>query len=170
MTSTTENQDTTPPADEATPEGPGISRGYFLFAGVLGASFVLIVLVLSVIIGAQKVIEYFEYPGSSGNGASVDSGDGGGDAVASGEEVFNSTCTACHGADGTGIEGLGPDLHGNEFAAGLSDDELVDFLEVGRAIDSPDNTSGVAMPPKGGNPSLTEDDLADVVAYLRTLE
>jgi mono/diheme cytochrome c family protein len=28
----------------------------------------------------------------------------------------------------------------------------------------------VAMPPKGGNPALSEEDLADVVAYLRTLE
>jgi len=25
------------------------------------------------------------------------------------------------------------------------------------------------MPPKGGNPSLTDEDLADVVAFLRTL-
>lgn len=32
------------------------------------------------------------------------------------------------------------------------------------------NTTGVAMPPKCGNPSLTDQDLADVVAYLRTLQ
>ena len=34
----------------------------------------------------------------------------------------------------------------------------------------PANTTGVAMPPKGGNPALKEADLADIVAYLRTLE
>ena len=27
----------------------------------------------------------------------------------------------------------------------------------------------LTMPPKGGNPSLSDDDLADIAAYLRTL-
>jgi disulfide bond formation protein DsbB len=102
-------------------------------------------------------------------------GDGGDDttdsgSISAGEDIFSSTCSTCHGPDGTGIEGLGKDLHNNAFVAGLSDDEMLDFLNTGRAADHPDNDTGVAMPPKGGNPSLSDDDLLDVVAYVRTLD
>ena len=75
-----------------------------------------------------------------------------------------------HGADAHGLEGLGKDLHANAFVAGNSDDEMVAFLQVGRTPDDPANDTGVLMPPRGGNPALTDDDLLDVVAYLRTLE
>lgn len=108
---------------------------------------------------------------SDGGDGATDGGGSGmtGDAVA-GEEIFASTCAACHGPDATGIEGLGPDMHNNEFINGSSDEELVAFIEVGRNADDPDNSTGVAMPPKGGNPSLTEQDLYDVTAYIRTLD
>lgn len=88
---------------------------------------------------------------------------------ARGEEIFNATCIACHGAGGVGVEGLGKPLTTSTFADGLSDDELVAFLVVGRLDTDPLNTTGIAMPPRGGNPSLTDADLADVVTYLRTL-
>lgn len=92
-----------------------------------------------------------------------------GDATA-GEEVFAGTCAACHGPDARGIEGLGKDLHGNEFVAERSDAEMVAFLEEGRPAGDPLNTTGVDMPPKGGNAALNEQDLYDVVAHLRTLD
>jgi mono/diheme cytochrome c family protein len=91
-----------------------------------------------------------------------------GDAAA-GEEVFASTCASCHGPDATGLEGLGPDLHNNVFVDGLTDDELIAFIKAGRSVSDPANTTGVDMPPKGGNPSLSDDDIADVAAYLRSL-
>jgi disulfide bond formation protein DsbB len=94
---------------------------------------------------------------------------GSGDAV-HGEELYQGTCAACHGADATGIDGLGKDLHNNEFTNSLTDPELIAFLEVGRPASDPDNTTGVDMPPKGGNPALTDQDLQDIVAYLRTLQ
>jgi hypothetical protein len=50
-----------------------------------------------------------------------------------------------------------------------SDDQLVDLLHKGREAKDPLNTTGVLMPPKGGNPALTEKDLHDVVLYVRTL-
>lgn len=110
-------------------------------------------------------------------GGSDSGGDGGGDSPAvsqgdavHGEELYQATCAACHGADANGIDGLGKDLHSNEFVAGLSDAELVAFIKEGRLADHPDNDTGVAMPPKGGNPSLSDDDLLDIIAYLRTLE
>lgn len=94
---------------------------------------------------------------------------GSGDAT-HGEELYQGTCAACHGADATGIDGLGKDLHDNEFTNSLTDPELITFLEVGRPASDPLNTTGVDMPPKGGNPALTDQDLQDIVAYLRTLQ
>jgi len=92
-----------------------------------------------------------------------------GDPVA-GQTKFMSTCSACHGPNAKGIPGLGKDLTTSTFAKGLADSELVAFVIKGRDASEPLNTTGVAMPPKGGNPALTEKDLGDIVAYLRTLE
>lgn len=86
-----------------------------------------------------------------------------------GKELF-VTCAACHGPDGEGVQGLGKDMTTSEFIASKSDDELVDFIKVGRAPDDPLNTTGVAMLPKGGNPALSDEDLYDIVAYIRTLQ
>ena len=112
--------------------------------------------------------EIFSVPG-----AATDQGGGGdeesGADAASGETLFAATCAACHGQEGVGVDGLGPALAGNAFVASQTDDELADFIIVGRPGDDPDNTSGIAMPPKGGNPALGSDDIDDIVAYLREL-
>lgn len=90
--------------------------------------------------------------------------------IASGMKVFNATCIACHGAGGEGIKGNGKMLARNEFIAGQTEDGLLDFIKKGRDPGDPKNTTGVAMPPKGGNPALSDDDLLDVIAYLRALQ
>lgn len=87
-----------------------------------------------------------------------------------GKTVYDGACAACHGPDATGLPGLGKDLTTSEFAAGKTDAELVAFIKAGRPTNDPLNTTGVEMPPKGGNAALTDQDLADVVAYIRTLE
>lgn len=86
-----------------------------------------------------------------------------------GKEIFNTTCFACHGEGGVGVQGLGKDMTTSTFIAGLSDEDLLAFIKQGRDPSSPDNTTGVAMPPKGGNPALTDEQLMDVIAYIRTL-
>lgn len=96
-------------------------------------------------------------------------GGGAGDPVA-GEATYQGTCSACHAPDATGITGLGLPLANSEFVQSMTDDELVAFIAVGRDAGDPDNTTGVGMPPKGGNPSLTDEDLLNVVAWLRTLQ
>jgi disulfide bond formation protein DsbB len=88
---------------------------------------------------------------------------------AAGQQLFATTCAACHGPAGEGVQGLGKDMTQSEFIAGLSDEELIAFINVGRRIDDPLNTTGVDMPPKGGNPTLTEEKMADIVAYIRTI-
>ncbi len=86
-----------------------------------------------------------------------------------GLEIYNGTCIACHGPGGSGIEGLGKPLTTSTFVAGLTDAELLAFLDEGRASDDPLNTTGILMPPRGGNPALTDSDLIDIIAYMRTL-
>ncbi|MBL8885174.1 MAG: c-type cytochrome [Phycisphaerales bacterium] len=90
--------------------------------------------------------------------------------IAHGTTIFNSTCIACHGAGGLGIAGNGKMLKNNEFVRSLDDDGLLAFLKKGRDPSDPKNTTGVGMPPKGGNPALSEDDLLDVISYVRTLQ
>jgi disulfide bond formation protein DsbB len=57
----------------------------------------------------------------------------------------------------------------SEFIADKSDDELIAFIKVGRDPSDPLNTTGVAMPPKGGNPALSDEDLQDIIAFIRTI-
>jgi disulfide bond formation protein DsbB len=91
-----------------------------------------------------------------------------GDAAA-GKTKFDSTCVSCHGPDAKGIPGLGKDMTTSTFIKSTGDDALVAFITKGRPASDPANTTKVDMPPKGGNPSFSEKDLYDVVAFLRTL-
>lgn len=89
--------------------------------------------------------------------------------VAHGETLFVS-CAACHGPDGTGIEGLGKDLVNGEFSLTATDEELANVIINGRPIWDAANTTMIDMPPRGGNPTLTEEDIYDIVAYIRSLQ
>jgi len=89
--------------------------------------------------------------------------------VSAGEQLFQSTCAACHGFNAQGVPGLGKTLIGSEFVDSLTDDELVAFIEQGRDMTDPLNTTGIMMPPKGGNPALSETNLHEIVAYIRTI-
>ncbi len=86
-----------------------------------------------------------------------------------GKQLFATACATCHGPEGQGIPHLGKDLQTSQFAAGLSDSKLVNFITQGRAADDPLNTTHVPMPPKGGNPALSAQDISDIVAYVRQL-
>ncbi|HBS29548.1 MAG TPA: hypothetical protein DEB06_08890 [Phycisphaerales bacterium] len=90
--------------------------------------------------------------------------------IASGDTLFHSTCIACHGKGGVGIPGNGKALASNEFIRSLDDDALLEFITKGRGPSDPKNTTGIQMPPKGGNPALSEDDILDIISYLRTLQ
>lgn len=92
-----------------------------------------------------------------------------GDAVA-GEPLFQSTCSACHGPDAKGMPNLGKDLTTSAFLSETSDPDFLEFINMGRPASHPDNTTGVDMPPKGGNPALSDEDILDIIAYVRTLQ
>ena len=84
--------------------------------------------------------------------------------------VWTSTCRSCHGEGGEGIPGQGKDIRASVFTAERSDEELLAFVRIGRMPFDPLNTTGIQMPPKGGNPLLQDQDLLDAIAFLRTFE
>jgi mono/diheme cytochrome c family protein len=90
--------------------------------------------------------------------------------IAHGTQLFASSCSACHGKDARGMPKLGKSLIDSPFTRSLDDDALLAFLLRGRDPNDPLNTTKVAMPPKGGNPALSEDDLLDIIAYLRSIQ
>ena len=92
------------------------------------------------------------------------------DDATNGKKQYSTTCIACHGPDAKGMPGLGKDLTASTFLKGLPDAEVVLFLTKGRPSSDPLNTTKVDMPPKGGNPVLKDQDLADIVSFLRTLQ
>ncbi|MFN3929606.1 MAG: c-type cytochrome, partial [Thermoflexus sp.] len=85
-----------------------------------------------------------------------------------GKELFLGSCASCHGPDAKGLPGLGKDMTTSEFIRKQTDAQLLEFIKKGRPATDPANTTGVDMPPKGGNPALTDQDLADIIAFIRT--
>ncbi len=80
-----------------------------------------------------------------------------------GKAIYAQTCIACHGADGKGsIPGV-TDLNAGDGPLSKTDEELVRNISEG--FQSPG--SFIAMPAKGGNPTLTEEDIKAVLEYLR---
>ncbi len=90
--------------------------------------------------------------------------------VAHGKQIFLTLCATCHGPEGNGVKGLGKNLVTSEYVHKASDEQLVQLVEKGRDAKDPLNTTGIAMPPKGGNAALTTKDIQDVIAYVRTLK
>lgn len=88
---------------------------------------------------------------------------GGAQAASPGASVYQRTCVACHGKDGRGaIPGV-PALGGKGGPLEKSDAVLMkNMIEGYQRSGSP-----LAMPPKGGDPSLTGDDIAAVLQYMR---
>jgi disulfide bond formation protein DsbB len=89
---------------------------------------------------------------------------------AAGKTKFLGTCVSCHGPDAKGLPNLGKNLTTSAFLKGLADADAVLFLTKGRPSSDPANTTKVDMPPRGGNPALKDQDLADIIAFIRTLQ
>ncbi|MBA3533575.1 MAG: c-type cytochrome [Ardenticatenales bacterium] len=86
-----------------------------------------------------------------------------------GQELYEESCGVCHGLRGEGIEGLAPALAGSARTEETPNKTWIDLVRAGIPADHPDNQSGIAMPPSGGRPDLTEADLAAILDYLRAL-
>ncbi|RME68329.1 MAG: cytochrome c [Alphaproteobacteria bacterium] len=84
--------------------------------------------------------------------------------AARGNKVYHGTCIACHGRDGKGAIPGTPDFTDPDGALAKSDAVLLQHMEEGYR--SPGAL--MAMPPKGGDPRLSDQDFRDVLAYLRS--
>lgn len=80
-----------------------------------------------------------------------------------GKDIFGRTCIACHGADGAGVLPGVPDLTKRDGPLAQPDAVLIERISNGYQSKG----SALAMPPKGGDPSLTERQIRDVLAYVR---
>jgi len=80
------------------------------------------------------------------------------------EEIYFSTCIVCHDDDGSGNMPGVPDLKESGTLFRDAESEIVSRLKSG--IQRP---GGIAMPPKGGNPELTDEQLLSVLHYVKKL-
>lgn len=80
-----------------------------------------------------------------------------------GKTIYEGTCIACHGPDGKGALPGVSDFTAPKGPLAQSDDVLKKRIREG--FQSPG--SPMAMPPKGGNPNLTEKNIDDVLRYLQ---
>ncbi len=92
--------------------------------------------------------------------------------IEQGLRLYQMNCASCHGLNDGNVQVnlIGKPLVNNTFIQEHDDVAIVEMIINGRGVDDPMNTSGITMPAKGGNPNLTEEDIHNIVAYLRTLE
>lgn len=83
--------------------------------------------------------------------------------ASTGKAVFSQTCIACHGANGKGVLPGVRDFTDANGPLSKTDEELIKNIAEG--FQSPG--AALAMPAKGGNPALSNADIAAVLAYLR---
>lgn len=81
--------------------------------------------------------------------------------VAQGKKVFQGTCFACHATGVAGAPKLG-DKQAWAHHLAKGDKILLEHAENGFT-----GHTGT-MPPRGGNPSLTNQDIADAIAYMKS--
>lgn len=71
--------------------------------------------------------------------------------------LWVQSCASCHGADGSGVPGRGPDLQASRFLRSVQDDRVVEWLRA----------DGRAAHP--GLVGLGDEELRAVVTHARTL-
>lgn len=85
-----------------------------------------------------------------------------------GQQIYNQNCTACHGASMEG--GVGPKLNplakipGVPAYTKITDPQVATYLID--TITNGKNDNGQQMPAKGGNSSLTDQDVKDLAAFI----
>jgi mono/diheme cytochrome c family protein len=80
----------------------------------------------------------------------------------SGEAIYKDGCQACHGADGKGAFPGAPDFTKRNGVLSKSHEALMASIMNG--YKSPNST--MAMPAKGGNSGLSEEDVHSVLNYI----
>ncbi len=81
----------------------------------------------------------------------------------SAKDIYDETCVACHAPDGKGAVPGAPDFTSPSGVLSKSDPLLLQHIKEG--FQSPG--SPMAMPPRGGNTDLTDEDLKKSLGYIR---
>tara|TARA_Y100001970_G_scaffold284000_1_gene400471 strand:+ start:52 stop:2001 length:1950 start_codon:yes stop_codon:yes gene_type:complete len=79
---------------------------------------------------------------------------------------YMSRCGFCHGANLEGIDGLGVTLIDSTFLKNMDLEETIEFLKVGRMINSEESISGGVMP---GFSWLPEEELEEIADYIKSI-
>lgn len=89
--------------------------------------------------------------------------------LAEGQQLYLEACAACHGQRGEGIAGLSSTaLSESTLLQEGTDEAVLETIRIGRDASATGNHSGVPMPPSGGRPDLTDDDLLAIMTFLRS--
>lgn len=80
-----------------------------------------------------------------------------------GQAIYGTTCIACHGANGKGAVAGTPDFTSASGPLSKPDSVLLDHIMNGFKSEG----TQLAMPPRGGNPGLSDADLRTVLSYIR---
>jgi mono/diheme cytochrome c family protein len=76
-------------------------------------------------------------------------------------------CSACHGPDGKGIQGLGANLADDKWVHNDGSFEAI-VRQIVQGVTPDKSSTGVAMPPKGGS-QLSNEQIRAVAAYVWTM-
>ena len=78
-----------------------------------------------------------------------------------GDLLYAQACASCHGAQGEGVDSLGTPLVDSPYVADLTDSEMLILIQDGRPADQPDNRTGFAKPPRGGQSELADEQIGE---------
>jgi len=81
-----------------------------------------------------------------------------------GEVLYKQTCVACHGVSGIGSLPGVADL--TRASGPLAKSDAILFKNIKEGFQSPG--SALSMPPKGGNPALSDEDIRNLIQYMRS--
>ncbi len=83
----------------------------------------------------------------------------------SAEKLYQQNCMVCHADDGRGAMPGVSDLSESKRLFSVNESQLVERIKKGVQVKG----SPISMPPKGGNPNLTDDDLFKILKYLKEI-
>jgi heme/copper-type cytochrome/quinol oxidase subunit 3/cytochrome c5 len=86
-----------------------------------------------------------------------------------GARAYRASCAGCHGREGEGVTNLGLPLVGTPFMRQADDQALRAVIVDGRQPGDSASQMGQLMPPRGGNPFLRDEQIDDIIAFLRQL-
>ena len=84
-----------------------------------------------------------------------------------GAKLYAEVCAVCHGPGATGMPNLGPSLVDSDIIHGDPASALA-AIRAGFDLNDPTNQTGLVMPPSGGRPDLSDDQLMAIIDYLRS--